>query len=74
MEKKSIIDSFRQLPPSEKIRLVQELWEQVADEAARLPLTDQQRRLLDERIREHEENPGDVEAWDKARADVLRGL
>jgi putative addiction module component (TIGR02574 family) len=40
---------------------VQQLCDEIADEAAHLPLTDAQKRLLDERIDEHEANPDDVE-------------
>ena len=69
-----IIESFRKLPSTEKIRLVQQLWDEIADEAAHLPLTDAQKRLLDARIAEHEANPGDVEPWEQARDEILREL
>jgi putative addiction module component (TIGR02574 family) len=69
-----IIESFRRLPAAEKIRLVQRLWDEIADEAARLPLTTAQRRLLDERIDEHEAKPDDVEPWEHARDDILKKL
>jgi putative addiction module component (TIGR02574 family) len=69
-----IIRRFRKLPSPEKIRLVQQLWDEIADEAARLPLTDVQRQLLDERIDDHEANPDDVEPWEQARNEILRKL
>ena len=69
-----IIETFRKLPATEKIRLVQQLWDEIAEEAAQLPLTESQRRLLDQRIDEHEANPDDVEPWDDARNDILRKL
>jgi len=59
---------------SEKIRLVQELWDEIAAEAAHLPLTESQRRLLDERIKQHEQYPDDVETWEKAKKDILDDL
>ena len=74
MSAEPIIETFRKLSASEKIRLVQQLWDEIAEEAARLPLTESQRRLLDERIDEHEANPGDVEPWEEARDDILRKL
>jgi putative addiction module component (TIGR02574 family) len=74
MSAEPIIESFRKLPPTEKIRLVQQLWDEIADEAAHLPLTGAQRRLLDERIDEHETNPDDVEPWEQARDEILRKL
>jgi putative addiction module component (TIGR02574 family) len=70
----SIVSSFRKLPPEDKIRLVQDLWDQIAQEIARMPLTESQRRLLDERLADEENNPDDVEPWPKAKDDILRGL
>mgnify|MGYP000611778426 CR=1 FL=1 len=69
-----ILETFRKLPSTEKIRLVQQLWDEIAEEASHLPLADAQRRLLDERIDEHEANPDDVEPWEGARDDILRKL
>ena len=69
-----IIETFRKYPPAEKVRLVQQLWDEIAQEAALLPLTESQRRLLDERIDQHEADPDDVESWKKARDHILRKL
>lgn len=74
MDTQPIIETFRKLPQSEKIRLVQELWDEIAAEAARMPLTDSQRRLLDERIQQHEQNPDDVETWEQVKKDILGDL
>ena len=74
MDTRPIIETFRKLSATEKIRLVEELWDEIAAESARLPLTDRQRRLLDERIQEHEQNPQDVEPWDKVKKDLLGDL
>ena len=69
-----ILESFRKLSPDEKISLVQDLWDEIAEEAARLPLSDGQRRLLQERVRQHEANPDDVEPWETARDEILGDL
>jgi putative addiction module component (TIGR02574 family) len=74
MRAEPIIEGFRKLPAAEKIRLLQQLWDEVADEAAELALTETQRRVLDERIDEHEANPDDVEPWEHARDEILRKL
>jgi putative addiction module component (TIGR02574 family) len=70
----SIVSGFRELSPEDKIRLVQDLWDQIAQEIARMPLTESQRRLLDERLADEENNPDDVEPWTKAKDDILRDL
>ena len=74
MSVEPIFETFRKLSATEKIRLVQQLWDEIAEEASHLPLTESQRRLLDERIDEHEANPADVEPWEEARDDILRKL
>jgi len=71
MDTQPIIETFRKLSPGEKIRLLQELWDEIAIEAARSPLTEAQRRVLDERIQQHEQNPADVEPWEKVKKDIL---
>ncbi len=69
-----LVAQFRELSSDEKIRLVQELWNEIADEVSRLPLSESQRRLLDERLADEEQNPDDVESWAKAKEDILRNL
>ena len=74
MSTEPILSKFRELESDEKIRLVQELWDDIAEEVARRPLTEAQRRLLDERILDEEQNPDDFEPWPKAKDDILRKL
>ena len=69
-----IVERFRRLPASEKILLVQQLWDEIAEEQARITLTEPIRRLLEERIDEHEADPDDVEPWPPARDEILREL
>ena len=74
MSTEPILSKFRELEADEKIRLVQDLWNQIADEVSRRPLTEVQRRLIDERLADEEEHPDDVEPWTKAKDDILRDL
>ena len=74
MSAQAISESFRKPSLPEKIRLLQELWDEIADESASMPPSESQRLLLDERLRQHEENPEDVEPWDKVRNDILSEL
>jgi putative addiction module component (TIGR02574 family) len=69
-----IVDAFRRLPVDERVRLVEELWDEVARELEQRPLSEAERHLLDERIRQHNETPTDVDAWETARDDILRDL
>ena len=69
-----IISRFRKLSADDKIRLVQEFWDEIAEEVARMPLTEAQRRLLDDRLADEKQNPNDAEPWAKAKDDILREL
>lgn len=74
MSTEPLATQFRELTPDEKIRLVQELWNEIAEEVARRPLSESQRQLLDERLDDEEQNPDDEEPWAKAKDDILRDL
>jgi putative addiction module component (TIGR02574 family) len=74
MDTQQIVEAFRRLPADERVRLVEELWDEVARDRERQPLSEAQQRLLDERIQQHQENPADVEDWEAARDDLLRDL
>ena len=70
----TIVSGFRELSPNEKIQLVQKFWDEIAEDVARAPLTESQRRLLDERLADEDRDPDDVESWAKAKDDILREL
>jgi len=74
MDTQEIVAAFRRLPADERVRLVEELWDEVAHDLERQGLSEAQQRLLDDRIRQHEDNPTDVEPWEVARDDLLRDL
>jgi putative addiction module component (TIGR02574 family) len=74
MSTEPLVAQFRELSQDEQLRLVQELWNEIADEVSRMPVSDSRRRLLDERLADEEENPDDVEPWAKAKEDILRDL
>ena len=74
MSTEQIVSRFRKLSSDDKIRLVQEFWDEIAEEVGRIPLTASQRRLLDERLSDEEHNPDDIAPWAKAKDDILREL
>ncbi|RIK86165.1 MAG: hypothetical protein DCC67_03060 [Planctomycetota bacterium] len=47
----------------ERIAMIGEIWDSIADETTVVPLTGAQKALLDERIAEHDANPDDVISW-----------
>jgi putative addiction module component (TIGR02574 family) len=47
----------------ERIAMIGEIWDSIADETTTVPLTDEQKAILDQRIAECEAFPDDVVPW-----------
>ncbi len=65
---------FDGLSTEDKIEYVQSLWDHIASDVDRVPLTDWQERLLDERIKDLEKNPDAGIPWPKVRERIFRKL
>jgi len=59
------------LSVDDRLALVQEIWDSIAAEPDRIPLTEAQRRELERRIAEYEANPGDAVSWEQVKAEAL---
>ena len=70
MENVSISDAF-QLPIEERIRLAQALWESVAAQPGRVPITAAQVRELDRCYDEYLSDPDDGSSWSEVKARLL---
>jgi putative addiction module component (TIGR02574 family) len=66
-------EALRRLSISERLRLVEDLWDSIAEDAPddALPVTPELAAELDRRLAEHDANPGDVVPWETARARLL---
>ena len=56
---------------SERIQLVEDLWDSIAAEAESLPLPDWQKQELMRREAEYARNPGLVSTWEEAKQRIL---
>ena len=65
---------FEDLSVDEKIEYVQSLWDHIASDAEAVPLTDWQKQLLDERLKDLEQSPDSGVPWPQVRAGILRKL
>lgn len=61
------------LPPEERLRLVELIWESLSVSPAAVPLSDAHRRVIDERLTEHERSPEEVVSRDEVLAAARRG-
>jgi putative addiction module component (TIGR02574 family) len=57
-----------------RLELIEELWDSIASDdaaAAQLPLTEGERALLDDRLREYRADPESGQSWAEVRAEIL---
>jgi putative addiction module component (TIGR02574 family) len=58
------------LSVEERLALVEELWDSIAESTGELPLTEAQQAELERRLAEHEAHPDDVVPWGDVRASI----
>ena len=72
----SLMDShgINRLNPAERMQLVEEILDSLANEQEPSPLSEAKRRELDRRIAALEANPAGVSPWEEVEARVLARL
>jgi len=63
-----------QLTRDERLALVQEIWDTIADEQTPSLLTEDQRTELMNRIAEDDAAPNDVVSWEQVKSETLKRL
>ena len=66
----ALIDELKSLPISERLDLVELLWDSIAADSDSIPLTDAQALLIDERLVSHRRDPLAGIAWDTLRTEL----
>lgn len=67
MSGKPSLSAIVELPVEEKLRLLEAVWDSIADSPDALPLTDEQRRELDARYEQYLQAPDDGASWHDVR-------
>ena len=67
-----LTEQAKNLSISDRIRLVEEIWDTIADENEASELTDAQKRELDRRLELAKSNPGQGRTWDEIKAEFLK--
>jgi putative addiction module component (TIGR02574 family) len=67
------LEQLRALPVAERLQLVEDLWDSIADEApdVAVPVTPELAAELDRRLAEHRADPTSAISWDEVRAELL---
>lgn len=64
------MDDIRQLSVSERIQLVEDIWDTIAASQESVPLTNRQRQELDRRLDEYSRDRSTGRIWDAVREDL----
>jgi putative addiction module component (TIGR02574 family) len=67
------LSDLLELPIEERLRLVEMLWDSIADFPEAIPLTDAQKRELDRRLEDLAKHPGAGSPWSEVKARILSG-
>jgi putative addiction module component (TIGR02574 family) len=54
------VTEILKLPVEERLRIVELIWESLVADPSGVPLSEAHRAIIDERLAEHERDPGDV--------------
>jgi len=66
------IQELRSLLVAERIQLVEDLWDSIAEDSGSLQLTDAQRAELDRRLDDFEAAPGAGDSWEEVKRKLPR--
>lgn len=70
----SLRPDYRSLPISERIELVEDIWDSIAEETAiSVTLSDSQRAELHRRFAAHQADPTSSIPWEQVRAKLFSG-
>ncbi|MCC6997489.1 MAG: addiction module protein [Deltaproteobacteria bacterium] len=65
--------SILELEVEERLRLVHEIWDSIAEHPDAIPLTDGERAELERRLETYQRDPHSGSSWDEVKARIKRG-
>ncbi len=63
--------SYSQLTVAERILLVQDIWDSIADSPESLELSDEHRQIIDARLADYHCDPRAGSSWEQVKARIL---
>ncbi len=67
-----LTEQAKKLSISDRILLVEEIWDTIAEENQAFQLTDAQKRELDRRLEVAKSNPRQGRTWDEIKAEFMK--
>ncbi len=62
---------YRKLSISERLELVEDIWDSIAQDAQAFPLSDEQKAELDRRLEAHRRDPESAIPWTEVRRELF---
>jgi putative addiction module component (TIGR02574 family) len=67
------IEAIRRLSVPERVQLVQDIWDTLQPTVEQLPLTEEQKAVVDRRLDAHRRVPSSAVPWDEVKARLESG-
>jgi putative addiction module component (TIGR02574 family) len=74
MDLRTVLTEVDSWPVEDRIRLVQEVWDRIADQGHEPKLSDEFKAELDRRLAAHQANPEAAIPWEEVEAKALARL
>lgn len=74
MNKHLTQSELQRLPVSDRLRLIEDVWDSLADAPETVAVPDWHRGELDKRIAAHEQAPAATSPWTDVKAKIVEGL
>jgi putative addiction module component (TIGR02574 family) len=68
MDLKTVLTEVQSWPPEDRLRLIEEVWDGLADEGHEPELTPELKDLLDNRLAALDADPDNVVTWEEIKA------
>ena len=68
------IKKILKLSVDERIHLVQTIWDSIAMDTQESAISEEHKKILDERMEAHKKNPDDVVSWEEVKKSVRKIL
>jgi putative addiction module component (TIGR02574 family) len=72
MVQKATLDQLLELPPEERLSLVEDLWDSLAKDPTSVPVTETQAKELDARLAAYKADGNKGASWEEVKAQLSR--
>ena len=69
---KAFVDQVLNLPPGDRLDLMDQIWESLAQNPELIPVPEEDRQLLERRLESYRAAPDKVVSWDSIRGRYLK--